>query len=116
MTSPNHSMQSAIIAHTIYPEIWFIVLAFILGWMNDIEIWHQTLTGKKRDYTKFYQFAHYSYWTLLIPFMNLHFLMDKIIHKPEGGTNKLYYPLEVLTWLIILGYLCKNYTSLLSYF
>jgi len=99
MTSLNHSAAGSIVAYLIYPNWIFIATAFILSWSPDIEIWYQTITKKERDYTKFYLFAHYSYWVLLIPFMNLHFLMDKLVHKKEGGMNDLYYPIEILSWV-----------------
>ena len=102
MTTPNHGFQSAIIAHFIYPNIWFMILACIMGMMPDLG---RLFQRNPNNWNEFYVPAHEPKWyNLLIPFWNLHIVEDYFIHnqQPPFGWKKGMIFVEIVSWIPIL--------------
>jgi len=63
------------------------------------------------DWTKFYQWAHDTWYCYLIPFWNLHIAEDYLVHQPGGGWYWWTKYLELGLWgieVIFLYFILKR--------
>jgi len=110
MTLPQHAVQTGLICAA-FPQLrkWYIILAAeILTVAPDIG---RLFQQNPDDWTKFYQWAHSSWYCFFIPFWNLHILEDHFIHQPGGGWYWWAYYLEVLLWIsegILISFLYQR--------
>lgn len=102
MTTLNHSAQGFLISYLIWNNPVFIAIAVYLSIRADVEKFFYG-EGKDDWNGKYYELHQLSWENLIIPFHNLHILEDFLVHKKTGGMNKWYIPLEILTWIIIVG-------------
>lgn len=99
MTLPQHVVQSGLICLLI-PKLrkrHIIFLAIILTIIPDVG---RLFQQNRNDWTKFYQWAHSTWYCFLIPFWNLHIIEDYFIHKPGGGWYWWAYYIEILLWVV----------------
>lgn len=98
MTTANHTAQGLLIASYLTHDPYAIVFAGFLSAIWDL--FH--LQDEKGDWT-IYNIAHkHIWWKWLIPFANLHLAEDWLVHRKDGGINKLYVPLEIILWVVML--------------
>lgn len=99
MTLPQHAVQSGLICILI-PKLrnWYIIAAAIV--LTIIPDVGRLFQHNPDDWTKFYQWAHSTWYCFLIPFWNLHIVEDYLIHQPHGGWYWWAYYLEVLLWIL----------------
>ena len=74
MTTPNHGIQSAIIAYFIYPKWWHVLIAIILGIAPDIG---RLFQKDKNNWNLFYAWSHETWYCYLIPYWE--FILEKTI-------------------------------------
>jgi len=83
-------------------NIYLILIAIIFGILPDVG---RLLQKDPSDWNKFYKWAHTTWYCYLIPFWNLHILLDKPMHAPEGGWTKTAWRYEVTGWIICILFL-----------
>ncbi|NCS82140.1 MAG: hypothetical protein COZ80_08905 [Ignavibacteria bacterium CG_4_8_14_3_um_filter_37_9] len=113
MTLPQHLVQSGLICMLI-PKLRsrYIIIASIIFTM--IPDSGRLFQQNPDDWTKFYQWAHASWYCFLIPFWNLHILEDYFIHQPGGGWYWWASSAEGLLWLlesVMIYFIVKRYLS-----
>jgi len=104
MTLPQHVVQSGLICLLI-PKLrkWYVItFALFLTVLPDVG---RLLQSDPSDWTKFYQWAHSTWYCFLIPFWNLHIAEDFFIHQPGGGWCWWAYYLEILLWILESGFI-----------
>ncbi len=97
-----HGVVSLCLALLISRSALFLTLAVLLGMMPDAV---RFLQRDRSDWSRFYRWAHRTWWCYLIPFWNVHILMDVFIHKAEGGWIKSWVYWELLCWALVCGFL-----------
>jgi len=87
-------IQGGIIAHLIWHNPFFILLATALSAVPDLG---RLLQENPKDWNKFYYEAHrLTLRNLLIPFWNIHIIEDHFMHRKEGGWKWWGYLLEII--------------------
>jgi len=92
-------MQTALICYAL-PKFrkWYVIsAASILAIIPDAG---RLFQSNPNDWTKFYRWAHTSWYCFLIPFWNLHIAEDYFIHQPAGGWYWWAYYAEILLWML----------------
>jgi len=112
MTLPQHVVQSGLICLLI-PKLrkWYVItVAVFLTVLPDVG---RLLQSDPSDWTKFYQWAHATWYCYFIPFWNLHIAEDYFIHQPGGGWYWWAYYIEILLWVLesvlIVRWFKRNY-------
>jgi len=133
MSIPNHFLVSGSTAYLLTQNWLIAIICALVGSYMD---WEKKLRGLKNDeYDRIYTWYHnwknpvlialtilalavYGawgswYWLLIIGMWWLHILVDYPIHKPEGGINKYYMPVEYIFYAINLVLLAIIITKVL---
>lgn len=98
MTTPLHSVMSVVIMRYISPEWYFLVLAGFLGSLPDLI---RFLQRDWNDWSSYNEIHKLTLRNLLIPFVNLHIILDALTHR-NGKWAWWAYPLEILGWGLCL--------------
>lgn len=108
MSTPQHGIQSGLLAYAIWDNPIHIAIAIILGILPDVGrfLTERQYRGYDPDWTIYQEMHRLSWVYLLIPYYNLHILVDKPLHRPEGGWTALAYWIEGIAWVatIIIFY------------
>ena len=108
MSIPLHGLISLAIMWLFTTNIYLLILAVLLGIFPDIG---KFFFGESANsWNGFYRWSHQLKWYLLIiPFWNIHILIDSFWHKPTGGWYKWGYYVEGAIWLVIVLFAASIY-------
>ena len=108
-----HGVMSGFIAYLLGLPDAYLIVAFLLGMMNDVIPFVDGLFNPSMRWQRFYKMFHvtkgFKWWVWLIPFMNLHALIDWFWHDENGKWKDESYYLEGLMWLGFVLFIAIKY-------
>ena len=105
--TPGHVILSAELCALGVPEEWkwtARIAGGLLGGASDIIPWCAWKLGLDVEWGAYYQYLHsFHWWFVLVPPFLLHWGIDKLWHKKEGGWVPYWPWLEIGGWILIAG-------------
>ena len=111
-STPNHFAQGCILALMSGLSWPFAVLSGLLSAAMDYDVWKDSIKlalelrkqgdpnwWKGRDWRLYSRSHTFSWWYLFLPPVLLHYSIDKLTHKWDGGWTWQAYWLEVALWI-----------------
>lgn len=103
MTTPQHAMMTGLITYQFTHNIPLIICMIILSVIPDV------VSLCDEDWKTYNECHELKWYNLLIPFWNLHILIDYPLHNHDGKGGWKWYTvyIEIVCWIVEIFYIAK---------